>query len=298
MLSREMQANLALLSEGSLPAEATWKERRESYDSLSEAFPPLPEVVVERVDLGGVPGLRYAAANSDESRAVFYLHGGGYCIGSEKSHAMIVTRLAEGAGCPVWFPLYRLAPEHRFPVPIEDCITAWKALVDQGVDSGRTGLAGDSAGGGLTFIVAQAARDRGLALPACCVAISPWTDMEGHGTWRDGDPDRDAFLLPGELEMFIDGFLGDADRRDPRASPIHGAFEGLPPYLIQASRSELLYDDALRLAEALEKASNPPVLELAEEGTPHVWHHMVPDVPESAAALERAAAYLRENTAD
>ena len=90
--------------------------------------------------------------------------------------------------------------------------------------------------------------------------------------------------------MFIDGFLGDADRRDPRASPIHGSFEGLPPYLIQASRSELLYDDALRLAEALEKASNPPVHELAEEGTPHVWHHMVPDVPESAAALERAAA--------
>ncbi len=296
MLSDAMKTCLAMLGEGSLPAEATWRERRESYDSLNEAFPALPEVVREDAGFGGVAGLRYVPPGADMTRAIVYFHGGGYCIGSQKSHEMIVTRLAAGAGCPIWFPLYRLAPEHRFPVPVEDCIAAWRGFAEADPDPARTGFAGDSAGGGLVFIVAQAARERGMALPGCCVAISPWTDMEGEGTWREGDPGRDAFLLPEELEVFVEGFLGDADRRNPLASPIHGDFSGLPAFLIQASRSELLYHDAMRLAKALEDAGNPPVLELAEEGTPHVWHHMAPDVPEAVAAIGSAAAFLKRRT--
>ncbi|MBT6202460.1 MAG: alpha/beta hydrolase [Rhodospirillaceae bacterium] len=297
MLSDAMKANLVLLSEGALPAEATWQERREAYDSLSEVFPGLPEVRCEEIDLGGVPGLRYIPPGADESRAIFYMHGGGYCIGSQKSHAMIVTHLAVEAGCPVLFPLYRLSPEHPFPVPAEDCIQAWKAALEQGLDPARTGFAGDSTGGGLVFVVSQAARDRGLALPACVVAISPWTDMEGTGTWRSGDPERDAFLTPGELDMFVEGYLGpDGNRRDVLAAPIHGSFHGLPPFLIQASRTELLYDDAVSLAAALEEAGNAPVLELAGEGTPHVWHHMVPDVPESVASIKSAGAFLTRFT--
>jgi len=297
MLSDPMKANLAILSEGSLPAEATWQERRDSYDSLSEAFPVLSDVTIEGVDMGGVPGLLYAAEGADRSRATLYFHGGGYCIGSERSHGMIVTRLAAWTGAPVWFPLYRLSPEHRFPVPIEDCIQAWAGLLETGIDPARVGFAGDSAGGGLVFIVAQAARDRSMGVPGCCAAISPWTDMEGHGTWREGDPERDAFLLPGELEMFIEGFLGDGDRRDPLASPVHGSFHSLPPFLIQASRTELLFDDAVRLAEGLKSAGGSVELEIAEEGTPHVWHHMVPDVPEAVASLERVAAFLKQGTA-
>ena len=296
MLSKQMTTKLELLAEGSLPADATWQEHRESYDSLGEAFPALPEVRRENAEFGGIKGFRYVPPGADETRAIVYFHGGGYCIGSERSHEMIVTTLAKMAGCPLWFPLYRLAPEHPFPIPVEDCIAAWQGFAELGAEPGRVGFAGDSAGGGLVFSVSQAARDRGMALPKCCVALSPWTDMEGTGTWRAGDPERDAFLSPAELEMLVDGFLAGADRRDPLAAPIFGSFEGLPPFLIQASRSELLYDDAVSLAGALESADNPPLLELAEEGTPHVWHHMVPDVPEAVRALGNAAAYVRHLT--
>ncbi len=298
MLSRQMTANLALLAEGSSGTDATWQEHRESYDSLGEVFPALPGVRRENAEFGGIEGFRYVPPGADETRAIVYFHGGGYCIGSERSHEMIVTRLAGMAGCPLWFPLYRLAPEHPFPVPVEDCIAAWQGFAELGAEPDRVGFAGDSAGGGLVFSISQAARDRGMALPKCCVALSPWTDMEGVGTWRVGDPERDAFLSPAELDMFVDGFLAGADRRDPLAAPILGSFQGLPPFLIQASRSELLYDDAIRLAEALERAGNPALLELAEEGTPHVWHHMAPDVPEALRALGNAAAYMRHLTND
>ncbi len=296
MISKQMNAKLSLLAEGSLPADATWQEHRQAYDSLGEVFPALPGVRREDAACGGIKGFRYVPPGADETRAIVYFHGGGYCIGSHKSHEMIITTLASMAGCPLWFPLYRLAPEHAFPVPVEDCIAAWQGFAELTTQPGRVGFAGDSAGGGLVFSVAQAARDRGMALPGVCVALSPWTDMEGTGTWRAGDPRRDAFLSAEELDMFVDGFLAGTDRRDPLAAPVFGSFAGLPPFLIQASRSELLYDDAVRLAGALERAGNPPLLELAEEGTPHVWHHMVPDVPEAVRSLGNAAAYMRHLT--
>jgi monoterpene epsilon-lactone hydrolase len=296
MPSQEMFDKVALLTEGSLPASATWQQRRESYDSLVEVFPAMDDVESTKVVAGGVPGLRFAAADSDPDRAVVYFHGGGYCIGSERSHAMIVTRLVHAAGCPVWFPLYRLAPEHPFPVPAEDCIAFWEGMLNDGADPERTGFAGDSAGGGLVFIVAQQAAERGLRLPSSCVAISPWTDMEGEGTWLAGDPERDAFLKPGELEMFVQGYLGGANRRHPLAAPVFGEFAGLPPFLIQASATELLYDDAIRLAAALERAGNPAELDIVEPGIPHVWHHMVPDVPEALTSIRKAGAFIKQHS--
>ncbi len=296
MPSQEMFDKVALLSEGSLPAEASWQERRDFYDSLGEVFPAMDDVSTEEVTMGGVPGLRFAATGSNDARAVVYFHGGGYCIGSQRSHAMIVTRLVHAAGCSVWFPLYRLAPEHPFPVSAEDCIDFWEGMIDSGINPERTGFAGDSAGGGLVFIVAQQAKSRGLALPSSCVAISPWTDMEGEGTWREGDPERDAFLMPGELEMFIEGYLGGKNLRHPLASPVFGDFAELPPFLIQASATELLYDDAVRLAAALETVGNPAELDIAEPGTPHVWHHMVPDVPESLTAIRKAGFFIKRHS--
>lgn len=296
MISPQMQEQIAVLTQSVTPLDATWPERRASYDALGEVYPALAEVAREETMLGGVPAVRFVPPGVDEDRAILYFHGGGYCIGSTASHAMIVTRLARAAGCPLYFPLYRLAPEHRFPVPVEDCLAAWQGLIDLGVDPARVAFAGDSAGGGLCFSIMQMARDKGITLPACAVAISPWSDMEGEGTWRAGDPQRDAFLLPQELQLFVDDFLDGRNLRHPMAAPMYGAMNGLPPVLIQVSASELLYDDAVRLAAGIEKAGGSVEMQVAEEGTPHVWHHMVPDVPESVEAIEAAGAFAARHT--
>lgn len=296
MTSPQMQEQITVLSQSVTPLEATWPERRAAYDALGEVYPALDDVVRDEIELGGVPSVRFTPPGVDEDRAILYFHGGGYCIGSTASHGMIVTRLAKAAGCPLYFPLYRLAPEHRFPVPVEDCFTAWQGLLDRGLAPERVAFAGDSAGGGLCFSILQMARERAVALPACAVAISPWSDMEGEGTWNAGDPERDAFLLPQELQLFVDGFLGDMNLRHPMAAPMYGAFERLPPVLIQVSASELLYDDAIRLAAGIESAGGSVEMQVAEEGTPHVWHHMVPEVPESVEAIEAAGAFAARHT--
>ncbi len=296
MISPQMQEQIAILTQAVTPLDATWPERRVAYDALGEVYPALEDVTREEIDLGGIPTVRFTPPGVDSERAILYFHGGGYCIGSTRSHAMIVTRLAKAAGCALYFPLYRLAPEHRFPVPVEDCFTAWKGLLATGLAPERVSFAGDSAGGGLCFSIMQMARDRGVALPACAAAISPWSDMEGVGTWRAGDPERDAFLLPAELELFVDGFLDGMNLRHPMAAPMYGACDRLPPVLIQVSASELLYDDAVRLSAAIETAGGSVEMQVAEEGTPHVWHHMVPEVPESVEAIEAAGAFMARHT--
>lgn len=296
MISHQMQEQIAILTQSVTPLEATWPERRAAYDALSEVYPALPDVTRDELDLGGVPTVRFTPPGADRERAILYFHGGGYCIGSTRSHAMIVTRLAKAAGCALYFPLYRLAPEHEFPVPVEDNLTAWQGLLATGIAPGCVAFAGDSAGGGLCFTVMQMARDRGMPLPACAAAISPWSDMEGEGTWRAGDPTRDAFLLPQELELFVEGFIGGRNLRHPLAAPMYGTMDRLPPVLIQVSASELLYDDAVRLAAGIEAAGGSVEMQVAAEGTPHVWHHMVPDVPESVAAIEAAGAFMARHT--
>lgn len=296
MISPQMKEQIAVLTQSVTPLEATWPERRAAYDALGEVYPALEDVQREEVDLGGVPAVRFVPPGVDSERAILYFHGGGYCIGSTRSHAMIVTRLARAAGCALYFPLYRMAPEHRFPVPVEDCLAAWQGLLAQGMAAERVAFSGDSAGGGLCFSIMQMARERGIAVPGCAAALSPWSDMEGEGTWRSGDPARDAFLLPQELELFVEGFLGGMNLRHPMAAPMYGPLGRLPPVLIQVSASELLYDDAVRLAAGIEAAGGRVEMQVSEEGTPHVWHHMVPVVPESVEAIEAAGAFIARHT--
>ena len=292
MPSPEMERATRILSEAVLPAEPTMDERREAYDKLSTIFPAAESVAQQEAHLGGVPGLRLAAADAAGDKAILYFHGGGYAMGSIESHGMIVSRLAAASGLPLHFPLYRLAPEHPFPAAIEDCVRAYRGLLDQGLAPEAIAFAGDSAGGGLTVATMLEARDAGLPLPACGYAISPWVDMEGDGTWRAGDPDRDAFLTITELEVFIAAYLGGDNLRHPWVAPVFGELAGLPPILIQASRQELLWDDTRRLAEALEAAGVTVRLETETEA-PHVWHHMAPMVPEAVAAIDAGGAFLR-----
>ena len=291
MPSQQLLDATELLAGLPMPNNPSIHDFRASYDGFGELFASEPSVSVHGDRLNDVPCARLEPDHPSEARTVLFFHGGGYVLGSLRSHQMIVSRLARDAKCRVWFPHYRLAPEHVFPAAIDDCLCAYEALLDTGVPAAEIGFAGDSAGGGLVFCTMIAARDKGLPLPACGWAICPWTDMEGHGTWRGGDPQRDALLHVEELDFFVQTYLGDKNLRHRLAAPIHADLSGIPPVLIQAGTAELLLDDAKSLARVLREAGSEVVLEL-EEGAAHVWHHMLPEVPEAVASMERGAAFI------
>jgi acetyl esterase/lipase len=253
---------------------------------------PLPgRVSLGDRPLGPVPALRLEAP--DAAGVLLWLHGGAFCLGSPRTHAAMVAALAGRAGTGAVLPDYRLAPEQPFPAAVEDAVAAYEALLAEGVAPDRIALGGDSAGGGLAFALLHLILGAGRPAPACLLAFSPWVDLTLSGASLGLLARREALLPAGRLAEVRDRYLAGADPRDPRASPCLGRFAGAPPVLIQASRAEILRDDATTMAARLRADGAAVTLEL-QGAVPHLWQYYPGRLPEADAALDRAAAFLRE----
>ncbi|MGE5134677.1 MAG: alpha/beta hydrolase [Gemmatimonadota bacterium] len=271
----------------------TLAQTRADFDARSELYPLPDDVTVTAVDAGGVPAHWLAAPGAAGGRVLMYLHGGGYQIGSLRSHADLAARLGRASGARVLFPEYRLAPEHPFPAAAADALAAWRWLrTAQGFPAQAVAVAGDSAGGGLAVAMMAALAGSGDDVPAAAVLMSPWTDLSCSGASireRDGE---DPLFSPDMLRQLAAVYLAGADPRTPLASPLFGRLAGLPPLLIQAGTAELLLSDSEELAKAAAAAGVDVTLELGE-GLPHVYPGMA-GTPEAAAATGQAGAFLRE----
>jgi acetyl esterase/lipase len=151
MPSAELQMVIDMLRGAPpVPREGAWAEQRAALERLTTIVPPPADVRYTPVDAGGVPAEWVAPAGVSTDRAVLYLHGGGYCIGSIQTHRQLAADIARAAGARVLLIDYRLGPEHPFPAAVEDATRAYRYLLGSGVRPGQSAIAGDSAGGGLT----------------------------------------------------------------------------------------------------------------------------------------------------
>src|SRR5438105_3214737 len=181
MASPQLQTIIQMLRQRPRDPNATPQQMRAGFEQLAQLFKVPADVKTEKVSAGGVPAEWVSVPNSDPSVVLYYLHGGGYVVGSLNTHRDLVSRLCRAAGCRALNIDYRLAPEHPFPAAVEDAVAGYRWLLAQGVEPERVIIAGDSAGGGLTVATLIALRDAGERLPAAAVCISPWTDLEGTG---------------------------------------------------------------------------------------------------------------------
>ena len=256
------------------------------------ALPVGDDVVVRPVDAGGVGAEWVAAGGARDDRAVLYLHGGGYVMGSFATHRKLAGDVSRAAGARSLLVDYRLAPEHAHPAAVEDAVRAYRWLLDEvGADPGRVAVAGDSAGGGLAVATLVALRDSGGPLPAAAVCVSPWVDLGCDAASYEGRATRDPIVTVGDLRRFRDWYLGGADPRLPSASPARADLRGLPPLLVQVGDAEVLLDDASLLAERARAAGVDVTLEVWPDMV-HVWHVFAGRVPESTAAVERIGDFL------
>lgn len=292
MTAAELESLIGLLTARPPLEDPTPDEMRERFEALGKYLPTPDDGEFTKVDAGGVLAEWIAAPGADADRAILYLHGGGYVIGSLDSHRTLGYDLSKAAGARVLMVDYRLAPEHPFPAAVDDAVAAYRWMTANGSDPARIAIAGDSAGGGLTVAALVALRDTGAALPAAGLCISPWTDMEGSGESMTTKADVDPLIQPGGLDWFAAHYLNGADPKSPLAAPLHADLAGLPPLMIQVGTSEVLLDDATRLAARAEAVGVEVTLEAAE-GMIHVWHLFAPLLSEGRAAIERAGTYLR-----
>jgi monoterpene epsilon-lactone hydrolase len=250
---------------------------------------PLPEdVLVTDVDAGGVPAHWLDTPETSPEQILLYLHGGGYTAGSLRSHGPLAAHLGRATGRRVLFSEYRLAPEHKFPAAVDDVRATWRWLVTtHGADPASVAVAGDSAGGGLALTLLQTLRDAGEPLPQGAVLISPLLDLTASGASITERAGQDPIFTPDAIRALGPAYLGEADPKDPAASPLFGSQAGLPPLLIQAGSAELLLSDSENLATAAAAARVDVTLQVAD-GLPHVYHGAL-DTPETAAATRQIA---------
>ena len=273
-------------------ASLTIAERRAQYDRAERVFPTPADVAIEAVTAAERPAewLRPPGVRTDA--AVLYLHGGGYVIGSPRSHRHLAAAIARAAGTPALLVDYRLAPEHPFPAALEDALAAYAWLLARGIAPEQVVVAGDSAGGGLTVATLLALRDRGLPGPGGGVCISPWVDLACSGatyvTRKNADPivDRES------VTMMAQAYAGTGDFKAPLLSPLYADLRGLPPLLVQVGSDEVLLDDALGLGERARVAG----VDVAVEEWPamiHVWHWFLPMLDEAQRAVDGIGRFVR-----
>jgi len=234
----------------------------------------------------------FAVSNACDAaceRAILYLHGGGYTAGGLDYAKGFGALLATQTRLNVFCVAYRLAPEHPFPAALDDAVTAYRYMLDQGYAPDRIAVAGESAGGGLSFSLVMRLRDEGLPLPACVVAISPWADLTLSGASYQNNALRDPSLLKEVLEHCADAYAPGREC-EPYVSPVFGDVSGFPPCLLVAGGDEILLSDSVTLQRKLTQAHVRSTI-VIEEG---MWHvYPLYGTPESKKALEEMSLFIR-----
>jgi acetyl esterase len=247
---------------------------------------------------GPLPARVYDATSGGAPRpALTYFHGGGWVQGDLETHHGLCARLAQRAGIMVVAIDYRLAPEHKFPAAVDDCLAAYRWLRahgrEVGADPARVGVGGDSAGGNLSAVVSQVAKAEGLPVPTCQVLIYPATDFTldtpSHRELEDGHIiPRDRILWYSQQYL-----RGDADKSDLRASPIRGDLRGQPPALVVTAGFDPLRDEGHAYAEALRKAG-VDVVYREYPGQIHAFVSLTKAIPQGMACTLEIGEYLRQ----
>jgi acetyl esterase len=232
---------------------------------------------------------------------LIFIHGGGGVIGSLDSHDGVCRRLAQAGRFMVASVDYRLAPEHKFPAGLEDCIAAVRWIAANGaawgIDSERLAVGGDSAGGNLALATLFGLRDAderalkaGLLIYGAYLSYTAATETASQTAYGDGS----YVLSQADMRWFWDHYISSpADNQNPLAVPLLGELKGLPPLMVTAAEFDPLLDDSTRLVARLEQAG-APYRYVPWPGVTHACIHMTRMLDVAQDHIEDMAGWVRE----
>jgi epsilon-lactone hydrolase len=270
--------------------------QRPLLDEMLTAQPQPADVRTAPGVLGGIPVTFIDIAGTEPRGTIFHIHGGGFALGSAAGSVGLASSLARKTGLRAVSVDYRLAPEHPYPAALQDVTAAYRALAEQSGSADPVVVSGESAGGNLAIELLIAGRAQGLTMPAAALLLSPMTDLTVTAGSYAGKAHADPAISAQAIRTRAADYLAGTDPADPRVSPVFADLSGLPPLLIQAGSHEVLLDDATRLA-AKAAADDVAVTLDITPGVPHVFQAFAGILDEGDAALNRAARFVKDNTA-
>jgi acetyl esterase len=276
---------------------------RTQYEARIALMAPPPEIAGMREETVDGPGgpLRirlYTPHGAGPFPLLIFFHGSGFVLCSLDTHDGMCRNLCAGAGCIVASVDYRLAPEHKFPAGIDDCLhaTRWAAAhaAELGADPSHIAVAGDSAGANMAAVTALRVREEGG--PRLCgqLLLYPVTDYHTPGTPSYQQNAEGYGLTRDTMKWFWGHYLSDAtEGAHPHASPLRAPdLSGLPPALVITAEYDPLRDEGERYADKLRTAGVSTALS-RYTGVNHGFMFWVGVVDKAEAAMNEACEWLR-----
>jgi acetyl esterase/lipase len=265
-----------------------WQSQRAAWSAMNGPAPILRMVKREALELASMRAEWFEPKEgASATSVVLYFHGGSFIYGSIETHRETLAHLALATGGRVLAIDYRLAPEHPFPAALEDCLRAYRALRESGIEASRIVVAGDSAGGNLALQVAKADDP-----PAAAILFSPWADLSASGGTLETNAPYD-YAEPDDFVRWAACYLAGADPRDPRASPLYHDFAGFPPLFVSVGTAEMIHDQVTALVRRARAAGVRVELYEHPDG---IHNHQVFAglFPECGAVFEKIGVFVRE----
>ena len=271
--------------------EEDLKRQRSAMERAGKLAAPTSDVTVDEFKVKNIAceWVRPDFAHNPQY-VILYAHGGGYTCGGLGYARILAAKLAVATGFSVVSFEYRLAPEHKYPAPLEDGMKIWNYLMDKGYSPDKVLLAGDSAGGNLVLCMTMKLIKEELLSPKGLILFSPWTDMTATAKSYEKYKEKDPILTKEYIEGVRDAFIGeDADYADSKYSPLYGDFTSFPPTLIMVGKNELLLDDSVQLQKKIKNAGGEAIIDIEKDGW-HVYQQM--PLPIATRAMKRVADYV------
>lgn len=292
---------LASLNEPEMDTQTPEAVREGMKLRLAMFGAPQPIAYIENrtipVQSGEIPIRIYRPEGNGPFPVLVFFHGGGWVIGDLDTHEEICRSLANKVTCAVVSVDYRLAPEHKFPTAPEDCYAATKWVAANAAqllgDPSRIAIGGDSAGGNLSAVVAQMARDRGGPPLVFQLLIYPATDFRMNTPSIDENAEG-YFLTKKDMIWFTNHYLNnEQEKLNPLASPFLAAdLHGLPPALVITAEYDPLRDEGERYGQRLKEAGVPTTIS-RYDGMIHGFFSMEAVLTKSQAAVAESVRALQ-----
>lgn len=278
-------------------SESTPGEGRQMYQMMGAAYSKKDMASVTDMTADGVPVRVYKPSEEGGLPCLVFFHGGGWVIGDLESHDNVCRNLAAAANCVVVATDYRLAPEHPFPAPFDDCYTAtcWvESNADTlDIDAGRIAVGGDSAGGNLSAAVCLKARDTNG--PSLVHQLLMYPVMDYNFDTPSYVENAEGYMLTrATMDWFFTHYLGGADGSDPLISPLRaGDVSGLPAATVITAEFDPLRDEGEAYGVRLKDAGVATDVK-RYDGMIHGFIHMCDIISQGQDATDYAASRLRE----
>jgi epsilon-lactone hydrolase len=226
---------------------------------------------------------------------IMYMHGGGFTFGSPSSRRKVMGHICRAANTDGFIIQYRLTPDHKFPVALNDTLAAYRWLLNERqVPASGIVFAGESAGGNLSTTLVILARQEGLPYPAAVVAFSPWYNLENTFQSMDSNDKTDLLAHRPQLDGLAAAYVGDnVSLREPLVSPIYAKLdEDMPPMFISVGSDETLRDDGIEFAKLAREAGIRVELEVVQ-GQQHAHILMAGRAPEADVTISKVGEWLK-----